>query len=260
MESIDRLLAHLPDEPCVVALSGGVDSAVVLAGLCLKGVPATAVTCASAALSARSRRMAETVAHHLGARHVVLETFETRLGPYRQNGPDRCFACKNHLYGRLAGFAREANISRLLDGTHVDDLADNRPGRRAAQLWRVDSPLLEARLHKDDVRDIASRLALPNATVPADSCLASRVERGIPVTDEVLRRVEAAEAVLADLGFTGSRLRYHGDLCRIEVPLHHLAGAVALSGEIVRRLTALGFSLVTLDLAGYRAAGMRSKP
>ncbi len=259
MEILDRLLAHLPDEPAIVALSGGVDSAVVLAGLCLKGVDALAVTCASAALSARSRHMAETVAHHLGARHIVLDTFETRLLPYRQNGPDRCFACKNHLYGRLSAFARESNAAHLLDGTHLDDLDDSRPGRRAAQLWHVDSPLLEAGLHKDDVRSVASRLSLPNATLPADSCLASRVDRGIPVTDEVLKRIEAGEAILAELGFTGSRLRYHGDLCRIEVPLHHLAGTVTLAGEIVRRLAPLGFTYVTLDLEGYRPAGMRRR-
>lgn len=260
METLDRLLSHLPDEPCVVALSGGVDSAVVLAALCLKGVRATAVTCASAALASRSRRMAEAVARHLGAVHVVLETFETRLLPYRRNGPDRCFACKNHLYGRLAAFAREGGFARVLDGTQVDDLADDRPGRRAAELWHVASPLLEAGLGKEDVRELASRFGLPNATLPADSCLASRVERGIPVTEDALRRIEAGEAVLADLGFHGSRLRFHGELCRIEVPLHHLAGVAALSGEIVHRLAPLGFPFVTLDLAGYRPAGGRVRP
>lgn len=248
-------MRELPSEPSIVALSGGVDSAAVLAGLCLKGTPVTGVTCASPALSKKSLKTAQAVTRQLQAPHVVLDTFETRLLPYRRNGPERCFACKNHIYGKLAAFAREGGFRHVLDGTHLDDLDDRRPGIRAAALWHVSSPLLNAGLHKDDVREIARRLSLPNAREPADACLASRVAPGVAVTDEALNQIEAGEAILRELGFAGCRLRFHGDLARIELPLHHLAGATALAGELVRRIGALGFTYVTLDLAGYRPSG-----
>lgn len=251
---VERLLAAVPEGACLVALSGGVDSAVVLKACLLAGRKTLAVTCLSPAVPSWAREEATRVAHSLGATHALLETGETDLEGYRRNGWDRCFHCKDHLYRRMGEVARKEGMPNLLDGTHRDDLDDFRPGRRAALSHGVQSPLLTAGFGKAEVRLLAEFFGLPNAQTPPEACLSSRVDEGVKVTPELLFRIEAGETVLRRLGLAMVRLRYHGSFCRLEVQEGDIPRLLQHKEEILSALTPLGFRDVLLDLRGYRPA------
>jgi len=180
------------------------------------------------------------------------------LADYVNNTPDRCYYCKDELFGRLRSLAEELRLAYVLDGSNRDDEGDHRPGRRAAARHGVRSPLLEAGLGKDDIRALSRERGLPTWDKPSMACLASRLPYGTPVTEETLKRVEAAEAFLRSLGIRELRVRHHGDVARIEVDG---AGREALAREenrraVVERLRSLGYLYVTLDLEGFRSGSL----
>lgn len=240
----------------VVALSGGVDSALVaVVAYRVLGTQAVAVTGLSPSFPEVQRGMVESVVVRFGLEHVWLDTDEIDDPSYVRNSPDRCYYCKSELYGRLAALARDRGLSVVVDGTNVDDLADDRPGRTAAAELGVRSPLLECGIGKRSVRELARELGVPVWDAPASACLASRIPHGTPVTIERLGTVERAEAALRRLGFRQVRVRHHETIARIEVAPEEMPRAVAspMSEAVVRAVKAAGFRYAVLDLEGYRS-------
>lgn len=259
-EARDTLLAALKAEgSAVVALSGGVDSATlaVLSHLAL-GERSLAVTGVSASLSRHQQGLVESVLRAHPMPHEWLATDELASADYRRNGADRCFHCKNELYGLLREVADARGFAAVLDGTNAGDVGDIRPGRRAAALHRVRSPFLEAGIGKAAVRTLARELGLPVAEEPASACLASRVPGTIQIDAGVLNQVEAGEEALREFGFSAFRVRHHGDLARIELPPGEIARALGteVGGHLAERLLGLGYRRVAVDLRGYRPAGL----
>lgn len=242
----------------VVAFSGGVDSAYLTAvAHDVLGPAALAVTAASPSLARREREGAEALARQFGWRHLTVETHEGDRPEYVRNDGDRCFWCKDTLFEVLAPLAAERGAAVAV-GTNTDDLGDHRPGLRAAREHGVLSPLVDAGMSKADVRTLAAARGLPVADKPASPCLASRVAYGVEVTPERLRRVDAAEEAVRALGFDVLRVRDHGDLARVEVPLDDFPRLAALRAEVHERLSGLGFRFVTLDLAGFRSGSLNA--
>ena len=237
---------------CIVAFSGGVDSALVAAIATAElGENALIVTGVSGSLAKRELQGAVAFARAIGARHELLSTEELSDERYASNPANRCYFCKSELYGRVVRLARERGFDIIADGLNFDDLAEIRPGRRAAGENGVRSPLAEAQLTKDDVRALAQKLGLDVWDKPALACLSSRFPTGTAITSELLDRVEKAEDVLYDAGLAECRVRHHGELARIEVPVDALSAVMLKHGEIARGVRAAGYRFVTLDRAGY---------
>lgn len=251
------LVAHLRGRaPLVIAFSGGVDSAFLLAAAA-DAVPGQvrAILGVSPSLSAESHAMARAVAAQIGIRLEEVPTPEMESPDYVANAGDRCFHCKNTLYSVMGTLARAAAGERILDGTNADDLGDHRPGRRAAELHAVESPLAELGWTKAEIR-VASRLrGLPTWDRPASPCLSSRIPIGIPVTVEALRAIEAVEGGLKALGFPIVRARHHGATARIEVPVEDLQRLESLRGKVEEIARTSGYDAVVLDPDGYRVGG-----
>jgi uncharacterized protein len=177
---------------------------------------------------------------------------------FRSNGLDRCYHCKSELYRELGLMAAREGAEVVLDGTIADDLADWRPGRRAAAEREVQSPLAELGFTQADVRAVAAFFGLSSQEKPASPCLASRIPYGTEITREKLEMIERAEDLVRSLGFAELRVRHHGDVARIEIPVAELARALepVTRGRLVEGLKALGFRHITLDLEGLRSGSL----
>lgn len=248
--------------PCIVAFSGGVDSTFVAAvARDTLGDGALAITGVSPSVPASEVEEAKELAREIGIAHELIDTSEMDDPDYVKNNPDRCFHCKDELYGRLSAIARARGFASVLDGCNLDDTGDFRPGRRAAADHGVRSPLLEAGLTKAEIRELSRERGLPTWDKPAMACLSSRIPYGTPVTVEALSSVERAEEYLRSLGVRQLRVRHHvlpsGDtVARIETDDAGMDVLLAKRQEIAERLKALGYLYVTLDLAGYRTGSM----
>ena len=255
---LEEVLTPLPS--ACVAFSGGVDSTLVLAAAARVLGPERVVAFTAASETYRPDELAQAreLADAFGVRQLVVETRELDDPRFAANPRERCYFCKTHLVEEMARAAREAGAQVLLDGANRDDLGDERPGLRAAHEHGVRHPLIEAGLTKDDVRAVSGLLALPTADKPQQACLASRLPYGSSITLEKLRQVAAAEDVLRELGFGQCRVRHHGETARIEVEADEIgrAAGAPVRDELVRRLRALGFTYVTLDLRGFRSGSM----
>ena len=243
----------------LVAYSGGTDSAYLAwAARQALGDDAIAVTADSASIPSSHKRDAELFARENGIRHEYIETHEFENPQYVANGPDRCFHCKDELFVRLAEYGQERGISNIVYGVNKDDLGDYRPGQNAARLRDVRAPLVDADLTKAEIRELSRRAGLRTWDRPASACLSSRVPYGTPVTAEVVKTIESGEETLKSLGFRQYRVRFHGDLARIEIAREELPRAFDLGifDELTRAFRALGFQYVTLDLEGYRQGSM----
>ncbi|HET6573500.1 MAG TPA: ATP-dependent sacrificial sulfur transferase LarE [Fimbriiglobus sp.] len=257
----DRLLAVLRGLPgAAVAFSGGVDSAVVAAAARLAlGDRAVAVTADSPSVARSELADAKRLAERIGIRHVVVRTEEFDNPDYLKNDGTRCYHCKTELYATIDRLLPELGVPVICSGANLDDQGDYRPGLVAASEHRVRHPLQEAGFTKADVRAVAKSWGLPAWDKPASPCLSSRLAPGLAVTPERTRRVEEAEAVLRSFGLRDCRVRYHeGDLARIEVPADEVARLAAepVRGELARRLKAIGFKFVALDLEGFRSGSL----
>ncbi len=247
---------------CLVAFSGGVDSAVVAKAARLAlGERAVAVTGVSASLAGGELEAAQSLAREIGIRFETLTTEELADTDYRQNAPDRCWHCKNELYKQMQPLAERLGLAVLVGGANADDRGDFRPGMQAAAEHAVRSPLAECGLGKESVRRLARHWGLAVWDKPATPCLSSRVVYGLEVSPERLKRIDAAEQFLRDLGFSTVRVRSHqDDLARIELAAADIArlGNEPLRIEVADRLRQLGFRFVTLDLEGFRSGSFQT--
>ena len=259
---LDEKLAELEKifrglESVVVAYSGGVDSTLALkVAYETLGERAVAATAVSASLPEYERVEAEQIAQQIGARHILIESYETEDDRYLANAPNRCYFCKSEVYDVLLDIAQKEGVRHVVDGTNADDARDHRPGRQAAREHGVRSPLQEAGLTKAEVRRLARRYGLPNWDKPAAACLSSRIPYGKLITLEALSQVERAEFALHKLGFRQLRVRHHEQIARIEIEPEDFRQVLAQREEIVACLKGLGYTYVTLDLAGFRSGSM----
>lgn len=243
----------------IVAYSGGVDSSYVayIANAEL-GPRAICVTGQSASLPSYQQAEIDRVISEFGFHHETIQTEELENPNYRANNSDRCFFCKDELYGKLEALAVSRGIEYIVDGSTTDDLHDFRPGRQAAQQHAVRSPLIEVGMSKAEVREFSRRVGLPTWDKPASPCLSSRIAYGTTVTIERLSKVDRGEQILRELGFREFRVRHHDTLVRLEIAPDELDRA--LRRDVIEQLAArfreLGFKYVTLDLQGFRSGSM----
>jgi uncharacterized protein len=243
----------------MVAYSGGTDSAYLAwAAARVLGENAVAITADSASIPESHKRDAEALARDFGFRHEYIETREFENPDYAQNNPDRCFHCKDELFTRLEEVGRERGIEHIVYGVNVDDLGDYRPGQNAAKSHEVRSPLVEADLRKVEIRELSRIAGLPTWNRPASACLSSRFPYGTPVTKENVKRVEDGEEAIKALGFRQFRVRFHGELARIEIAPDEMAKALTpeMARKFVEIFKPLGFHYVALDLEGYRQGSL----
>jgi uncharacterized protein len=259
-EKQQRLFAALAElDSLLVAFSGGADSAYLAwAAHRVLGTRALAVTALSASFSAYDREQAEAFVREVGLHHRWIVTNELANPHYIANNADRCYHCKDELFGALNRLAAEQGYAAVAYGINADDTRDFRPGHRAAREHRVLAPLLDAGLTKTEIRELSRVAGLRTWNRPASACLASRVPYGTPVTPEVLSRVEQAEAALRALGFRQFRVRCHDALARIELAPEELPRALdpVTTRLICERVKQAGFTFVTLDLEGYRQGSL----
>ena len=255
-DKLDQLNTLLRSQrSTVVAFSGGADSAFL--AFCAHqelGQRALAVTADSASLARSELAEAVDFARRFGLRHQVVTTWELEDDRYVRNAGDRCYFCKSALMDALESIVAVAGEGQILLGINVDDLGDYRPGQAAVQERRGRCPMVEVGLSKAEIRWLSRELGLPTWDKPAAACLSSRIAYGVPVTPEALRRIEAAERVLAASGLSGStRVRDQGGgLARIEVEPRQFELVMGRRAQIVEGLRQAGFTFVTLDLEGYR--------
>jgi len=241
-------------ESVVVAFSAGVDSTLLLfAARQALGDRVLAATGLSETYPEEEIAEARQLAEELGVRHVLIRTEELTDPRYTMNSHQRCYFCKNELYGKLRALAVAEGFAAVADGTNADDLHDFRPGLRAARDLGVVHPLAEVGLTKQEIRELSRLFGLRTWDKPAFACLSSRFPYGTPITVEKLKQVAAAERALRELGFRGFRVRHHDTLARLELQLSDLPRALELRDEIVARLRSVGYEFVTLDLEGYRS-------
>jgi len=243
----------------IVAYSGGVDSSYVayIANAEL-GPRAICVTGESASLPAYQHAEIERVVSQFGFHHEVIQTAELENPSYRANNADRCYFCKDELYGKLESLGASRGIEFIVDGSTTDDLDDFRPGRQAAKQHAVRSPLIEVGMSKSEVRELSQLAGLPTWDKPASPCLSSRIAYGTAVTIERLGKIDRGEEILREFGFKEFRVRHHDTLVRLEIAPAELDQV--LRKDVIEQLAArfreLGFKYVTLDLQGFRSGSM----
>ena len=244
----------------IIAFSGGVDSSLVayVAGEVL-GESALAVTSGSQSLKRRDLTLTRSLALSWNLNHRVIISSEIDSSSYCANLQNRCFHCKTSLYSALREIAQAEGYNHILNGTNVDDLGDYRPGLLAAEQLQVKSPLVEVGFDKQDIRDLAAELSLPNAAKPQEACLASRVPYGTPITTDLLQQLERAETALSKLGFGQFRVRHHGDIARLEIMPEDFAKAIELKDIIQASVQECGYHFVVLDLAGFRSGSLNEQ-
>jgi uncharacterized protein len=258
----DNLLKKIASyERVAVAFSGGLDSGFLLYSA-IKALGADnvlAVTGDSESLTRDDRDFTSKFVKDVGVtEHVVIKTDELGNPDYASNTSERCFFCKQELFGKLCEAAKDRGIDHILDGSNASDIGDHRPGRRAAQEFSVKSPLLEAGLSKDEIREIAKSEGLEIWDKPQAACLSSRIPYGDPITIEKLSEVEQAEKYLREIGFRQFRVRHHDQIARIELESHdfpHLLDS-RLRQRVIDRFKEIGFLWVTLDLKPFETGSM----
>jgi uncharacterized protein len=257
-ESLQKILKDLGQ--VVVAYSGGVDSTFLLktAVDTLGAGNVLACTSTGPAEPGNILDRAAQMAQSIGVELLTVEAGEMEDPCFTANNADRCFHCKSRLCHRLLDVARERGFEHVVFGTNHDDLDDFRPGNQALKAFGIRSPLAEAGLTKDDIRQLSRQAGLPTADQPASPCLASRIPYGLEITEQRLRQIGQAETFLRSLGFVEFRVRHHDPVARIEVRPQDIARLVAepVRSQVVEKLRSFGFQFVTVDLQGFRSGSL----
>lgn len=258
----ESLFTHLRSlRRVIIAYSGGTDSAYLAwASHQVLGSDAVAVTADSASIPASHKQFAEEFAKECGFRHEYIETYEFDNPEYVKNDKNRCFHCKDELFSQLEVYAAAHSFEHIVYGVNKDDLGDYRPGQRAAKLHQVKAPLVEAGLSKAEIRELSRQAGLSSWDRPASACLSSRIPYGTAVTPQTISVIDRGEEAIRRLGFRQFRVRFHGDLVRLEIARDELQKAFTL--ENAAAFTAifknLGFLYVTIDAEGYRQGSLNA--
>ena len=257
---LDRLNGLLRQTNHVlVAFSPGVDSTFLLkVAHMVLGERAVALTASSPTAPPGELEAAKEFAANLGCRHIILDSHELANPSFHQNPVNRCFFCKDELYRICREQADRLGIGAVVDGTNLDDLKDHRPGLKAAKEWGIRHPLVEAEMTKDDIRRHSRELGLPTWDKPSSPCLSSRFPYGTEINLERLKQIGTCELFMKELRFREFRVRYHGDLARIEVAANELDRLFEKETReaIIDKFKEVGFSYVSLDLQGYRTGSL----
>ena len=257
LEELKELLGKI--EGVLVAFSGGVDSTFLLkVAHMVLGPRAIALTSSSPTVPPGELEAAQELARTIGCEHITISSHELDNPSFAQNPVNRCYFCKDELYRICRLQADRLGLTTVVDGTNLDDLKDHRPGLKAAKEWRIRHPLVEARMTKEEIRHYSRELGLPSWNKPAIACLSSRFPYGIEINMERLEKIAACERFLQELQFRQFRVRYHGEMVRIEVAMEEINRFLepATREAIVQRFREIGFTFVSLDLQGYRSGSM----
>ena len=246
-------------ESVLVAYSGGVDSTFLLK--IAKDVlynRVVSVTASSLTYPSYEIKDARQMAKRLGVRHLIITTDELSNRKFINNSQNRCYWCKRELFLRLTALAKKYKLNYVLDGSNYDDQKDFRPGMKAANEFRVRSPLKEVGFTKEEIRDISRKFGLSTWDKPSFACLASRFPYGMKITKENLTKVDKAERFLRSFGITQVRVRHHNQIARIEALKDEIPKLLkeGVRDKIVSKFNELGYTYVTVDLAGYRTGSM----
>ena len=259
-EKYTKLKEYLKSlESVAVAFSSGVDSTFLLkVAHDVLGDRAIAVTARSCSFPERELKEAAIFAEENGIVHLIVDSEELSIEGFSENPPNRCYLCKHELFSKMKEIADKNGVREVVEGSNMDDLGDYRPGLTAIQELGIKSPLRYAELAKDEIRELSKRLGLPTWEKPSFACLSSRFPYGESISPEKLRMVDEAEQLLLDLGFRQVRVRHHDTLARIEIAEGQFPKIMEKENrdKIFNRLKEIGFTYVSLDLAGYRMGSM----
>ena len=264
MLELDAKLARMrailaPMRSVIVAFSGGVDSTFVLkVAYDTIGDRVLALTTTSPTMPDEDRESALTMAQVIGARHLIVESNELEIPGYSANPLNRCYLCKHNLFTVCEAKAAELGIDNIVDGLNLDDLHDYRPGMQAASEKRVRHPLVEAELSKAEIRELSRSMRLPTWDRPASPCLSSRFPYGTEITPEGLAKVAAGERILHAMGFKVARVRFHGEVARLELERSEIARIfeTEIRDTVDREFKKIGFRFVAIDLKGFRSGSL----
>ncbi|MTI79570.1 MAG: ATP-dependent sacrificial sulfur transferase LarE [Firmicutes bacterium] len=245
-------------ENVLIAFSGGVDSTLLLkvATMVLPKNNVLSVTAVSDTYTKEELQLAKGLAAEVDVEHIIIESNEMEDKKFNSNPPERCYYCKYIRFNKLKELARNRGINYVLDGANIDDLSDYRPGSKAVQELDVKSPLQEAQLTKNEIRDLSRELGLKTWNIPSVSCLASRISYGDPISKEKLLKIKNGEDYLKSLNFYPCRLRHHGNLARIEIPVNKFNDFTSRARDVYQYFEKLGYTYVTLDIMGLRSGSM----
>ena len=264
MQTLDAKLARMraifaPMRSVIVAFSGGVDSTFVLkVAYQTIGDKVLALTTTSPTMPDEDRESALAMAQVIGARHLIVESNELEIPGYSANPLNRCYLCKHNLFTVCEAKAAELGIDNIVDGLNLDDLHDYRPGMQAASEKRVRHPLVEAELSKAEIRELSRAMELPTWDRPASPCLSSRFPYGTEITPEGLAKVAAGERLLHAMGFKVARVRFHGEVARLELERDEIARIfeTQIRDTVEREFKKIGFRFVAIDLKGFRSGSL----
>ena len=264
MSALDTKLDRMreifaPMRSVIVAFSGGVDSTFVLkVAYDTIGDRVLALTTTSPTMPDEDRESALAMAQVIGARHLIVESNELEIPGYSANPLNRCYLCKHNLFTVCEAKAAELGIDNIVDGLNLDDLHDYRPGMQAASEKRVRHPLVEAELSKAEIRELSHAMRLPTWDRPASPCLSSRFPYGTEITVEGLAKVAAGERILHAMGFKVARVRFHGEVARLELERSEMERIfeTQIRDAVDREFKKIGFRFVAIDLKGFRSGSL----
>lgn len=256
LEQLKKIIVEYKE--VVVLFSGGVDSTFLLK-ICkdtLENGHCLPIIASSPLYPERELIEAENLARFIGTTPLIINASYMDDERFTKNERDRCYHCKLHISKIAMDIAKRRGYAHIIEGSHLDDTLDFRPGLKACRDMGIKSPLIESGLTKREVRDISKALGLPTHDRPSNACLASRIPYGTPIEPFMLRMVDDSEKFLNDMGFSLCRVRYHGSIARIEVQDGEIERIIQMKNEIVKALKGYGFAYVTIDLGGYRTGSM----